>query len=422
MGNCLRKERIYELREFYRHHLLEDVVPFWMKHSLDCRYGGYFNFLDRDGSIYGTDKAMWLQCRAIWLFSKLYNTLDHREDWLEAAKLGYDFITKHGFDDDGRMFFSVTRDGRPLRKRRYLFTESFGVMACTEYAKATKDDQALQRARDTYRLIIDLYQTPSSLPPKIYPQTRITKSLAMPMILIGITQELREADSDRLYTEVMDDALHQILNHHLKRDRRVLLETVGPNGEWLDLPEGRLVNPGHDIEVAWFIIHEGLYRDDSSLIDAALEIVDWSLRIGWDKKSGGILYFVDVEGKPAIHLEWDMKLWWPHTEALYALLLAHYLTGEEKYLVWYEKVHEWSFNHFPDPEHGEWFGYLHRDGSLSNPLKGAMWKGPFHLPRALLQCLNLLEKDEQFKSRVVSRQTRLKMPLHYLQLQIIQEV
>jgi N-acylglucosamine 2-epimerase len=388
------KERLDELREFYKRCLLEDVVPFWLRHSLDHKYGGYLNLLGRDGSVYGTDKAMWLQCREVWLFSKLYNELDRREEWLNVAKLGYDFIMKHGFDTDGRMFFSVTRDGRPLRKRRYLFTESFGAMACAAYAKATHDDEALRRAKDTYRLIVDLYRTPGSLPPKIFPQTRTMKSLAMPMILICITQELRDVDSDSSYIEVVDDALFQILNHHLKRDKKVLLETVDQNGEWLDLPEGRCINPGHEIEVAWFIMHEGLYRKDSSLVDVALEILDWTLERGWDKKYGGILYFVDIEDKPPIHLEWNMKLWWPHTEALYALLLAHQLTGEEKYLTWHGKVHEWSFNHFADSKYGEWFGYLHRDGSLSIPIKGSMWKGAFHLPRTLLLCLKLLEEGQ----------------------------
>ena len=152
----MRKERIEELREFYRRCLLEDVVPFWLKHSLDQKYGGYLHFLDRDGSVFGTDKAMWIQCRETWLFSKLYNTLEPRREWLDAAKLGFDFIMEHGFDTDGRMFFSVTRDGRPLRKRRYLFTECFGVMACIEYYKATRNQEALKRAKDTYLSLIHI--------------------------------------------------------------------------------------------------------------------------------------------------------------------------------------------------------------------------------------------------------------------------
>jgi N-acylglucosamine 2-epimerase len=87
-----------------------------------------------------------------------------------------------------------------------------------------------------------------------------------------------------------------------------------------------------------------------------------------------------------------MKLWWPHTEALYAFLLAYSITKDTKYAEWYERIHDWSFGHFEDKDYGEWFGYLHRDGTVSNTLKGSMWKGMFHLPRALLLNYKLLEK------------------------------
>lgn len=388
----MEQKRSEELYEVYRHSLLDDVVPFWLKHSLDQECGGYLHCLDRDGSVFNTDKGMWVQCRETWLFSKLYNTLESRKEWLDAARHGFDFIMKYGFDTDGRMFYAVTRDGRPLRKHPYLYTETFGVIACAEYAKATGDKKALERAKDLYRLVIDLYRKPGSLPSEVLPQTRVVKSHGMPMVLLNTTTELQQVDSDPLYKEVVDDALDQIMNHFLKREKRALLETVDATGRELDSPEGRCLNPGHAIETAWFIMQEGHERGDSSLIKTALDILNWSLDWGWDKEYGGILSYVDIEGRPPEQLEWDMKLWWPHTEALYALLLAHHLSGEAKYLDWYEKVYQWSFSHFPDPEHGEWFGYLHRDGSVSLSLKGSMWKGPFHLPRTLLQGLKLLER------------------------------
>jgi len=388
----MEQERSEELYQVYRHSLLDDVVPFWLKHSLDQECGGYLHCLDRDGSVFNTDKGMWVQCRETWLFSKLYNMLESRKEWLDAARHGFDFIMKYGFDTDGRMFYAVTRDGRPLRKHPYLYTETFGVIACAEYAKATGDKKALERAKDLYRLVIDLYRKPGSLPSEVLPQTRVVKSHGMPMVLLNTTTELQQVDSDPLYKEVVDDALDQIMNHFLKREKRALLETVDATGRKLDSPEGRCLNPGHAIETAWFIMQEGHERGDSSLIKTALDILNWSLDWGWDKEYGGILSYVDIEGRPPEQLEWDMKLWWPHTEALYALLLAHHLSGEAKYLDWYEKVYQWSFSHFPDPEHGEWFGYLHRDGSVSLSLKGSMWKGPFHLPRTLLQGLKLLER------------------------------
>jgi N-acylglucosamine 2-epimerase len=386
----MKSQRIEELYNLYRRTLVEDVVPFWLRHGPDTKHGGIFNCLDRDGSVYNTDKAMWIQCRAVWMFSKLYNELERREEWLNVARRGYEFIMRHGFDNDGRMFFVVTKDGRPLRKSRYLFTETFGAIACAEYSQATGDREALLRAKDLYSLLIELYRTPGRLEPKINPETRIVKAHAMPMILLATTQELRRVDSNPLHTEVIDHALAEIQNHFMKPEYQALFEVVGENGEKLDSPEGRCLNPGHAIETSWFMMTEALHRRDDGVMKKALDILNWSLERGWDKEHGGLLYFVDIEGKPTEQLEWDMKLWWPHTEALYALLLAFRVTGDKQYADWYERMHTWSFGHFPDSEHGEWFGYLHRDGSIASRLKGSMWKGPFHLPRALLYGMKVL--------------------------------
>ena len=389
----MKRERIDTLHSQYRSALLDDIIPFWLKHGLDHEHGGFLHCLDRDGSVFGTDKNIWVNCRGgIWMLAKLYNEIEARQEWLDAAASTMDFVEKHAFDWDGRMFFCVTRDGRPLRKRRYLFSESFGVIACAEYYRATGDEKYRERAKEIYRMMINYYRTPGALPPKIDPKTRRYKSHAMPMILIANTQELRKIDSDPLYDEVVDDSLDQVLNQFWRKDERILLENVGLNGERLDSPEGRVVNAGHAIESSWFIIQEGRERQDDTIVKAGLEILETALEFGWDKEYGGILYFLDIEGKPPEQLEWDQKLWWPHAEALYASLLAYHVTGEAKYLNWFEKVHEWTFSHFPDPEYGEWFAYLRRDGSVLLPLKGGNWKGFFHTPRMLLLCSQLLEE------------------------------
>ena len=387
----MKRARLHELREIYRRELFDIVTPFWLEHSLDRVNGGQFNSLDRDGAVFDTDKAMWAQGRALWMFAKLFNEVEARPQWLAAARHIYDFIMRCGFDSDGRMFFAVTGDGRPLRKRRYLFTETFGVIGLAEYARATGDETALRRAIGTYRLVVDHLREPGRLPPKIYPQTRPAKSHNVSMILLATTQELRlAAPADRLYTEVVDDALDQILNHFLDEDAEAVFEARCADGTRLDTDDGRRVTPGHAMESAAFVLHEASARGDDSLIPPALKMIDFSLARGWDAEHGGLLYFVDAEGKPPTRLEWDMKLWWPHAEALYALLLALHLSGDEKYAAWFERMHDWTFAHFPDPEYGGWYGYLRRDGSLSTPLKGGMWKGFFHTPRALWLCWRLL--------------------------------
>ena len=387
----MNRPRLLELREIYRRELFERVLPFWLEHSLDYVNGGQFNSLDRDGTVFDTDKSMWAQGRALWMFAKLYNEVEPRPEWLDAARQIYDFIMRCGFDNDGRMFFAVTADGRPLRKRRYLFTETFAVIGLAEYARATGDETARRRAIDTYRLVVDYLREPGRLEPKVFPQTRRAKSHNVSMIMLATTQELRlAAPPDPLYKEVVDEALDQILNHFLDEEAEAVFEVRGADGTRLDTDDGRRITPGHAMESAAFVLHEASARGDDALIPPALKMIDFSLARGWDAEHGGLLYFVDAEGKPPTRLEWDMKLWWPHAEALYALLLAFQVSGDAKYAAWFERMHDWTFAHFPDPEYGGWYGYLRRDGSVSTRLKGGMWKGFFHTPRALWLCWRLL--------------------------------
>jgi N-acylglucosamine 2-epimerase len=170
------------------------------------------------------------------------------------------------------------------------------------------------------------------------------------------------------------------------------MEAVHADGSLSDHFDGRTLCPGHAIEGAWFIMREGKHRNDSRMIKLGLQMLDCMWERGWDNEFGGLLYFVGVDGKPVQEYWHDMKFWWPHNEAIIATLLAWTLTGDDKYARWHQQVHEWSYAHFPDPEHGEWYGYLRRDGAVSNPVKGNMWKGPFHLPRMQLTCWRLLEE------------------------------
>ena len=392
----MHADRVNQLIEIYRDGLLKDTIPFWTRHAPDREHGGFMTFLDADGSVVSTDKPMWVAGRISWLYARLYNTVEKKSQWLELARHGVEFVRKHGFDTDGRMFYAVTRDGRPLRKRRYLFTETFAVIGLAEYAKASGDDQARRQAADLFKLIMRYHTTPGLLEPKGITQTRAMKSHAMPMILLATAQVMRQVDDDPIYQQTIDAMLDEVLNHFVNHEHQVLLENVGLNGELIDEPDGREVNPGHAIETSWFIMEEARHRgNDAGLIQQACQILDWSLAFGWDEQYGGLLYFKDCKGYPNPKYEHDMKLWWPHNEAIYATLLAYHLTGDERYMDWHTKLHDWAYQYFPNAEHGEWFGYLHRDGSVSSTLKGNMWKGPFHLPRMQLNCWKLLEQMKQ---------------------------
>jgi N-acylglucosamine 2-epimerase len=389
----MNAERLRYLRDVYRDGLLNDTLPFWLQHAIDRECGGYFIALDQDGSVLQTDKPVWVQGRFAWLLATLYNTVAQKDEWRDLARHGIDFIKAHCFDTDGRMFFAVTREGRPLRKRRYLFSESFAVIALAAYGTAAGEERYQRQALELFRLMLKYHETPGLLPPKLIPETRVMKGLAMPMILIVTAQELRKAVADPLCDQVIDRCIAEIERDFMKPEFRCVLESVGPRGEFYDNFDGRMICPGHSIEAGWFILAEAKRRGrDPRLVRLGTTIIDWSFEIGWDREYGGLLYYRDAKGLPCAEYWHDMKYWWPHNEAVIAALLAYQLTGNPKYARWHQMTHDWAYAHFPDSLHGEWFGYLHRDGRLSTRLKGNMWKGPFHLPRMQLYGWQLCEE------------------------------
>lgn len=385
-------EELQKLAAFYKNQLLNNTVPFWFPRSIDQEHGGYLFMRDRDGSLIDDDKAVWIQGRAAWLLSTLCNTIEQKQEWLDGAKSGIDFLNNHCFDADGQMFFHVTRDGQPIRKRRYYFSETFAVIANAAYAKASGDETAAEKARYLFGKCIEYATTPGLLPAK-FTGTRPSKGIGVPMIMMNTAQQLRETIGDPRCDEWILTWIEEIKNDFVKHDIQCVMEQVAPDGSIIDHIDGRTLNPGHAIEGAWFILHEAKYRNnDPELIKLGCKMLDYMWERGWDKEHGGILYFKDVYGKPVQEYWQDMKFWWPQNETIIATLLAYTLTGDEKYARWHKMVHDYAYDKFHDEEHGEWFGYLHRDGTVAQTAKGNLFKGPFHLPRQEWYCAQLLKE------------------------------
>lgn len=386
------RDALLALEKFYSIQLLNDTIPFWFPRSFDEEYGGYLFMRDADGSLIDDDKAVWIQGRATWMLSTLYNTVEKKQEWLEGAKLGYDFLNKYCFDEDGRMFFHVTRDGRPIRKRRYFFSETFAVIAFAAYAQASGDDAAANKAREIFGKCIEYATVPGLLEPK-FTDTRPARGIGVLIIMINTAQMLRSTIGDSRCDEWIDKWIAEIEKDFVKDNIRCVMEQVAPDGSIIDHIDGRTLNPGHAIEGAWFILHEAKHRNnDARLIELGCRMIDYMWERGWDNEHGGILYFRDVFNKPVQEYWQDMKFWWPHNEVIIATLLAYVMTGNDKYASWHKRVHEYAYAHFHDKEHGEWFGYLHRDGTVAQTAKGNLFKGPFHLPRQEWYCMQLLRE------------------------------
>lgn len=376
----------------YKTALLEDVIPFWERHSVDWEVGGYFTCLDRQGQVYDTDKFIWLQNRQVWTFSMLYNRLERRQTWLDIARCGAEFLAQHGRDPEGNWYFSLDRYGRPLVQPYNIFSDCFAAMAFSQYALASGEEWAREVALQAYNNVLRRRDNPKGRYSKIYPGTRPLKSLAIPMILANLTLELAWMLPPARLDEVLDATVHEVMNDFYDAERGLMYENVAPDGSHVDCFEGRLITPGHGIEAMWFMMDIAERRGDRALIEQAAQVVLSTLAFAWDEQYGGLYYFMDADGHPPQQLEWDQKLWWVHQETLIALAMGYRLTGREECRQWYRRVHEYAWPRFADPQYGEWFGYLNRRGEVLLNLKGGKWKGCFHTPRAMYMCWRQFEQ------------------------------
>jgi len=374
----------------YKDELFENVIPFWEKHSVDSEYGGYFTCLDREGNVYDTDKFIWLQARQVWTFSMLYNRHEKKSQWLDVATRGADFLSRNGRDEAGNWYFALNRQGEPLVQPYSIFSDCFAAMAFSQYWLACGDPNAGDIALSTYRNILRRKDNPKGRYSKVVAGTRPLKALGLPMILANLSLEMEGLLEERELNTVLEACVDEVMTGFLDKELGLLFENVSPNGSHPDCFEGRLINPGHGIEAMWFVMEIARRKDNQELINRTVDVILSTLDFAWDKDYGGIFYFLDVRGKPPLQLEWDQKLWWVHLEALVGLAMGYRATGREECRRWFETVHEYTWNHYPDPAYGEWFGYLNRRGERLLQLKGGKWKGCFHVPRALYLCHVLL--------------------------------
>jgi N-acylglucosamine 2-epimerase len=385
-----------QLRRTYQELLLDGIVPFWAKHGVDDKFGGVLSCMAEDGKPISGDKYIWSQARWVWTCSALYNRIEKRPEFLKWARGAIDFLLAHGRDERGRWIYHATREGEPVEGAISIYSDCFAVYGLSEYCRAVASADLLDLARKTFSSIQERIEAPefSETAPYQLPPNR--RNHGVPMILTEVAGELSQTIASgrhgghQAIATAADDYAGRVMKHFVRPARKCLVEFLDRNYEEVPGPEGTFIMPGHAIESMWFVMRRAMARGDRKAVRAAAEVMRWHLESGWDPEYGGIFLGTDAEGHPPFLPNSETKLWWPHTEALYGLLLAHELTGEDWSKRWFEKVYEWSFAHFLMPEVGEWRQRLDRTGKPITSVVALPVKDPFHLPRALILSLELL--------------------------------
>ena len=381
-----------QLAQQYKSELLDRVMPFWMEKSIDKEFGGYFTCLERDGEVFDTDKFIWLQGREVWMLSTLYNKVEKRQEWLDAAIQGAEFLKKYGHDGNLNWYFALDREGNPLVEPYNIFSYTFAVIAFGQLSIATGNQEYAEIAKKTFDIVLSKQDNPKGKWCKAAPGARALKSFALPMILCNVALEIESLLDKDFLDKTIETCVHEVMDVFYRPELGLIVEHLGTNNEMVDCMDGRLLNPGHAIEAMWFIMDLGKRLGDDALIQKAVKIALAEVEYGWDKEYEGIFYFMDRLNRPMQQLEWDQKLWWVHIETLITMIKGYELTGNEQCLEWFERIHDYVWSHFMDPEYPEWYGYLNRRGEVLLTLKGGKWKGCFHVPRGLMQVYQSLER------------------------------
>ena len=384
--------RFVDLLAIYRAELLERVVPFWLEHAIDWQYGGLLTCISDEGQVLSRDKYMWSQLRAIWTFSALYNRIEPRQEWLDVARHIFEFVRKYGRDDQGRWVFAVNKNGEILEGAISIYADGFAIYGLTELARAIGEQDVIDLASETYENIQSRLAEPGwyQTAPFVIPDNG--KAHAISMIFSLVFNELGHYLGDETMIEASLYHATEVMDAFRRPDRELLYEFVHLDNSLIDTPQGRSIVPGHAIESMWFMIHIFQRAGEEPRIRQAIETIKWHVEFGWDDEYGGIVHARDAEEQDPWWRFADAKLWWPHTETLYALLLGYELSQEAWCLEWFERVHNYAFSRYPVPEYGEWTQKLNRHGQKLTDTVALPVKDPFHLPRALIYCIEVLQR------------------------------
>ena len=370
----------------YGKYLTYDILPFWLKHSLDKKEGGIITILDELGNVKGTEKNVWFVGRSLWAFSVAYRLIEQKGEYLDACKTIFSFLEKCTLLD-GRLPFRAKRNGECIQSRGLYYSEGFAAIGCAQYYRICKDENVKKKAEQYFDIAYNQYKNPETKIP--VPQgTPAYTSFGIEMFMLNVAQFVRNAGIRvKECNDLAQTAIYNMQNNgHIIDDLKTVREYI-PTTEAKLLPPKDLYScPGHVFEGAWFVMCEGVVKNNEDIKNFGIKLLNYAMPRGFEKYTSLIKTgFNDPE--------FDNYIWWPQCEAIIAYRLAYNITGKKEYLDISKQIEDFAFNHFADFKNGEWYTEISQNGEVVNRNKGTFIKGPFHLPRMLFALTSLDETN-----------------------------
>lgn len=407
-NESLSKTVSNELATFYRHHLLQEILPNWKEKSLDDTYGGYETNFDEHWAKLGDTKNVWAQSRNLIMFSLIYQYAEQDTCWMKLITSGRDFLVKHFYAGNGLWNYRVSNNGQTILEGPIsLLGDMFAMEALARYIIVTGDQQDIPLVQETFRAVkIHLADSNyQNIMPHVWQPGLERHSHYMLMVnaLESVEQVLGRETVHPLLMKCIDKILYFFCG--TGRDS-YLFEYRKLNGSMAHEDYGHLINPGHIFESMWFCLRVCLAEDDKERIQRILEITDRTFDMAIDRKYGGFFHLLDCTGKAPFvqadirnrQLDWNDKVDWVNAEALYLLALIAVTTKNPEDFKKFICHHNYCQKYFYDRVNGDWIATLSQSGTLLSNIKGTKHRCAFHVPRSVLDTYLVFKSFSQLSN------------------------
>jgi len=390
-----------KLSAAYQEALLGSVVPFYLKNSHDP-LGGYFNGLSAKGEPYDTDKFIDQQARQTWAFAKLYGTSGADDTWLNHARHGARFLYNFAHNDSLRCYASVDRLGRAVAPTTDVCTDAAVVMAYCQMHRITGADEWAMLAKQTLAGLLDRRDTQRIEQAQTVDGFRVLRHLSEPIAVMQALVEAQPLLSEEDWKEAMQSVSNELLNEFLDKRHDILREYVQPEGAFLNTPEGRRLSAGLTFQAA-NVAHD--LANETGNRKLAVQAAAWTIQLcewAWDEDTGGLDQWVDLKNQTLPYPDGKQRWAWVHLECLSALTKAYFYTRDPNTPKWLQRVHDFTFQHFPDVDNGGWHLALNRQAKPLFEAKATPICGGSELIKPLLESWQIADQCAKLNPAMVS--------------------